>query len=366
MKSRILFVSCGRLLAELINSRIQPAVATRQFEKTFVFATSNGPVYEDVTYINIPPFLRRLKKNSPLKTLRLFCEFFQLLRYALKYKPLVIWGIYTLPYGLYSVIAARFSGSRSIVSVIGGTVEIETYYRLGALFKRLNLWQLRKADIVTVMGSKVLSYLLDHGIQREKLVIYPGAIDVSLFKHTEKEKSTDVLFVGTLRRLKGPDRVLQAVQELKQDFPDISCKIVGRGYLKDSLAQYVAVNHLENNVEILGFVDSTIPYFQDAKIAMIPSRSEGLPMVMLEAMSCGVVPVVSNVGSVTDVAVHGFNAMIVEDYLDIRAYYRCAKELLANPDKLGEMRANAIRTVKENYSVQAQSEIFGRIIGKLI
>jgi glycosyltransferase involved in cell wall biosynthesis len=198
------------------------------------------------------------------------------------------------------------------------------------------------------------------------LVLYPGAIDVDTFHPTEKEKSTDVLFVGTLRRLKGPDRVLEVVQRLKKEFPGISCKIVGKGHLKDSLTQYVSTNHLEDNVEILGFVESTIPYFQDAKITMIPSRSEGLPMVMLEAMGCGAVPIVSNVGNVSDVAVHGFNAMIVEDYLDIDSYCRCAKELLAHPDKLAEMRAHAVSTVREKYSVQPQSEIIGRVLGELM
>jgi glycosyltransferase involved in cell wall biosynthesis len=312
--------------------------------------------------VDLPDFLKKLKINNPLKLLRLFYEFFQLLLYSLKYDPEYIWGIYTLPYGLYSVIVSLIIKSKSIVSVIGGNVEIETYFRMGKMFKEVNLWLLKNADAVTTMGNKGFAYLLGHGIQKEKLEIYTGGIDISKFRYIDQKRKTDVLFVGALRELKGPDRVLKVILSLKEEFPNISCKIVGDGYLKDSLMQFVSQHKLNNNIEILGYVNSTIGYFQNSKIIIIPSESEGLPMVMLEAMSCGVVPIVSNVGNVSDVAIHGNNSMVVNNFLDINLYKFYARELLSNPDKLHEMRCNAIKTVKENYSVSIQAEVFHRII----
>ncbi len=77
---------------------------------------------------------------------------------------------------------------------------------------------------------------------------------------------------------------------------------------------------LSENVVFTGHIDDTESYFQRSKILVMPSRSEGLPTSMLEAMACGCVPVISNVGNVSDAATHSVNAFLINNYRDIKSF----------------------------------------------
>ena len=94
----------------------------------------------------------------------------------------------------------------------------------------------------------------------------------------------------------------------------------------------------------------------------MPSRSEGLPMAMLEAMSCGCVPVISNVGNVKDAAHDGENAFVVDDYLDIEAFVDRIHQLLDDEELRNEMSKNCVKLILEKYTLEKQTEIAKNII----
>ena len=109
-------------------------------------------------------------------------------------------------------------------------MEIETYSRFRWFLKRLNLWALKKTDLITTKGSVVNTYLNEHDIPSSKVLVYNGAINLEKFYFNPSiPKDIDVLFVGTFRNLKGPDRVLQMLALLKKDFPAIKACFIGAG-----------------------------------------------------------------------------------------------------------------------------------------
>ncbi len=97
----------------------------------------------------------------------------------------------------------------------------------------------------------------------------------------------------------------------------------------------------------------------------MPSRSEGLPTSMLEAMVCGCVPVVSNAGNISDVARHTENAFLINDYMDINSFAKYIHTLLSDEKLRTGMAQEGIRLVEEKYSAEEQSKIVDQIIGKL-
>ena len=151
---------------------------------------------------------------------------------------------------------------------------------------------------------------------------------------------------------------------LKKDFPAIKACFIGEGYLYKSCIDLARMLAISENVSFTGHIDDPANYFQRSKILVMPSRSEGLPTSMLEAMACGCVPVVSNVGNISDAASHSENAFLVNNYRDIKSFAKYIHILLSDENLRKEMAQEGIQTVKDNYSALQQSKIVDQMIQK--
>lgn len=360
-KNKKIFVVVGRLGTELIVSRVLPMLKAPYVSKVYIFSESEGIPIDGAEYFTVPKSIRNIKPFFLYKFIRIVFEFSQLLFYSVKINPSLIIGVYTLPCGLYSLIVSKITKIKCVISVIGGTIEVETYYKFKNFWKGLNLWMLRKSNIVTTMGSNVTKYLIRNGIKSDKIIQYTGAIDTKRFVSSNVYRDIDILFVGTLRNLKGPDRVIKVVNNLYQEISKIKAYIVGKGYLYNDLKKMINKLGLENHIKLESYVKTTVPYYQRAKLLIMPSRSEGLAMTMLEAMACGCVPIVSNVGNMTQAAHHNVNAMVVNDYTDIETFTKYAKELLMDKTKREMLSRNGYELVTEKYSVETQARIIENI-----
>jgi glycosyltransferase involved in cell wall biosynthesis len=127
-------------------------------------------------------------------------------------------------------------------------------------------------------------------------------IDLSLFqpkdRSTELSRKLRVIFVGRLEREKGPLNVLKVAEILR----DVEFIIVGYGSQMDLMVQIIKEKDL-SNVKMLGVVTHSdiSKFYKDADILLLPSYSEGMPIVMLEAMASEVPVIVSDVGAVSEI-----------------------------------------------------------------
>jgi glycosyltransferase involved in cell wall biosynthesis len=98
---------------------------------------------------------------------------------------------------------------------------------------------------------------------------------------------------GRLSREKGADVLLDAMPLVQAAMPDADLTLVGEGPLKpDLLAQRKQLG-LNEVVHLVGFQSNPFPYFKHADLFVLPSRFEGLPLVVLEALAVGT-PVVAS------------------------------------------------------------------------
>ncbi len=362
----IVFIVVGRLGKSLTVSKVMPFLATGRVSKVFVFRQEEGFPIPNTEYVTLPRWLLKFKPTPLSKALRFIWEPIQLWHYARKYKPALINGVFTLPKGLNATIVGLITQTPSVVSVIGGVVEITARGHFRNILKKVNLWMLRKCNVVTTKGFAVDNYIIERGIPREKIFTLNGSIDTEKFKYNPAiEKDIDILFVGTFRRLKGPDRVLRVIQKLKKDFPNIRAIFLGDGYLFSEIRQMVHDLELENHVQLQGHVDETLSWFQRAKCLLMPSRSEGLPTSMLEAMACGCVPLVSDVGNIREAAVHEVNSMIINDYRDEESFADFARRVLQEPVLREKLAQNGIDLIHKKYTPTKQGEIATSILNTL-
>lgn len=147
-----------------------------------------------------------------------------------------------------------------------------------------------------------------------------------------------VVAVGRLSPEKG-HRVLIEAAEIVRRRQDIRYLLVGDGSLRGSLSGLVAERRLEEHVRFLGFRNDIPEILSASDLLVLPSLSEGLPWVLLEAMAAGKPVIASDVGGVREVLVEGETGRLVPPG-DPQALANVLEELLAAGDeelqRLGE------------------------------
>jgi glycosyltransferase involved in cell wall biosynthesis len=123
----------------------------------------------------------------------------------------------------------------------------------------------------------------------------------------------DLLYVGALRPIKGPDVLLDAFAEIVKLKPEARLCIVGTGDMETELRRTVQRHGLEGNVALLGSIPylDLIEYYARAKVVVMPSRSEGLPNVALEAAIMGKPIVATDVGGLREAVANNESGLVV-------------------------------------------------------
>jgi glycosyltransferase involved in cell wall biosynthesis len=170
-------------------------------------------------------------------------------------------------------------------------------------FRRINKSILERTDsAVCVSKELVKEARKTFGI---KCLCIPNGVDTARFRPLGVERDIDVLFVGMFREEKGLDTLLETLGSFKREPP--RTVLVGKGPLRGWLGREIERRKLSKRVTVKGFVSNErLPaLLSRSRTFVLPSRTEGLSMALLEAMACGVVPVVTDVGGNADVVGKG-------------------------------------------------------------
>ncbi len=363
---KTIFIVVGRLGKNLVQSKILPVSESGIFTKIYVFSEENGINVKGVKYIILPSLIRRLRPTYLKRIVRILYEPLQLIVYSWRYRPSIIHGYFTNPKGLNSLIASKLTKTHCVISIIGGKEEVETAFFLKQISRPFVLWMLKNATHVTTKGKKDNEYLIRSGVDKDKISVFNGAIDLERFKYNGELKDIDIIFAGIFDKFKGALRALSVVQNVIIKLPEIRAVFIGKGPLFIEVIQEAAKRGLTNNVDFSGFVNDVPAYFKRSKILLFPSSNEGLSTAMLEAMACRCVPITSDVGNQTEAAVHEYNSIVINDYNDLETFSSQITRLLTDKNTLNILAENAERTILTKYSPQVQSQICKRFYTPLV
>lgn len=151
-------------------------------------------------------------------------------------------------------------------------------------YRELESYQI--ADYIAIASQHVARSFYKHNYPKEKLFINPYGVDLSMFKPLSKvEKKYDVIMVGGWSYRKGCDLIVGALK-------DTDLKFLHVGAIVDvefpTLPNFTHVDSVDQT--------SLVNYYNMAKIALLPSREEGLAMVQAQAIACNL-PLVGSVDS---------------------------------------------------------------------
>ena len=163
-----------------------------------------------------------------------------------------------------------------------------------------------------------------------------------------------ILFVGSLKELKSPDVLLNAYIQLGKQYIEknnIKLIFVGEGVLKESLIKQVNSNDLSQRVIFTGNISyfKVSYYYKIADIYVIPSKFEGTPKSLLEAMFNKLPIIGSNVNGINNIIIHNTNGMLFkEDHInELEAHIRT---LLNDEEKADYLAKAACKTYKKSFS----------------
>ncbi|MDQ3930669.1 MAG: glycosyltransferase, partial [Chloroflexota bacterium] len=241
------------------------------------------------------------------------------LRLAGEFKPDVMHVFFGMPTGPVGLAVNRLKGIPYLLSLRGDDVPGRQGGAL-ALAHRL-MWPLTlqvwsRASRLVVNGEG-LKQRAENTLPRRPIQLVPNGVDTELFRpRTERETSETVhlLFVGRLHRQKGLDYLLRGIAALPPNLRQrVQLELVGSGPAEEELRALVGTLCLGTIVRFRGWVPrhEIAPHYAAADIFVFPSFEEGMPNVVLEAMSSGNPVVATDIPGVRELVQSESNGLLV-------------------------------------------------------
>ena len=278
-----------------------------------------------VHVVRIPGF----GSGIPLDWLRVYDSLRRLIRTL---QPAVIHIPLQWPYrNLLSLSAARMGRVKYIVQfhlVPPPSMFYPERYLLGPLAGRL----LRSADFLATVSEgnrrKLLqTFRLDprsikvvvNGLEFDEMIACPDADVARLREKMDAAGKSIVAVVARLARQKDHITLINAAPEILKAHPGTVFAIAGDGPLREKLERKVADLGVETSFRFLGNIREIPALLHAADIFVLPTRFEGFPLTVMEAMAAGKGIVVSRVDGVEDLVEHGRTGLLVEigDHRDL-------------------------------------------------
>lgn len=147
-------------------------------------------------------------------------------------------------------------------------------------------------------------------------------------------------YVGRLSAEKGPDQFLDAVLPLCRQRPSLQAILIGDGSMDDELRERVIAAGVGQQVHFAGYQSDVADWLARLSVLVISSRTEGTPMVLLEAMRAGTPVAAFAVGGIPDVVVDGEHGLLASPG-DSAALAGCLSRLLDEPGLASRLAAAA-------------------------
>jgi len=196
---------------------------------------------------------------------------------------------------------------------------------------------LRAVDAITAVSTHVARELGSYGINARDVGVIGNGVDPDVFRPDDTEVSEgSILYVGRLTARKGLPILMDAVALLREEGVRVAVWLVGKGPLEDQLRRRASRLGLRaDQVTFHGFVPvhRLLEIYRRSNVVVVPSRYEGLPTTLLEAMSCAKPVVAADSPGISEVISHGTDGWLVR------------------PDSAPSL-AEGIRVVLEDYDLQ--------------
>src|SRR3989344_1793913 len=271
-----------------------------------------GKIYEESKYLKIhrlswPDFnlIFRLENYPILKFAYLFSGLFLdcLIFLIISYKKINVIQAHGFIAAMAAVLLGKLFKKRVVINT-------HVAFKLNNNFITNAIkWTLLNSDQILVLTQDIKTALIRIGIPANKIIIYHYWVNQKIFniqkssrKKLNWQNKFTVLFVGRLIEVKG----IKTIFYLAKNLRNVKFVIVGIGPLAEEIKQACLGF---KNIEFLGKIDNkNLPiYYSASSVLLIPSKiidqeyEEGIPRVLIEALSCGLPIISTHSGGISNV-----------------------------------------------------------------
>lgn len=225
--------------------------------------------------------------------------------------------IFTKMLGKKAVLIATGSGFESAKMIYG-----RRFFGLGGvifsnIIKIFEIINYTLSDKIIVYSKISINQLrLENHIG--KIAISPEHfLDYKIFTNDNNinQRNNLIGYIGRLSEEKGALNFTRAIPIILKTKSEVDFKIIGDGDLRNKIGKYLDDNNLNDIVKITGWIPhNKIPYcLNELKLVVLPSYTEGLPNLMLEAMACGTPVLATAVGTIPSIIRDGETGFIMEN-----------------------------------------------------
>jgi glycosyltransferase involved in cell wall biosynthesis len=225
------------------------------------------------------------------------------------------------------------------------------------IFKPIIHQTLKKASKVICVSHDLKNITMQTTADEKNVVFIPPGINLGEFKPHNKheirkklhidQKSFIAIYVGNLKKIKNVNTLINIIRQISEKH-QIRLIIIGDGPEKRKLLRKVETLGM-HNVYFYGSINhAEMPYYLSASDLMIlPSKSEGLPMCIQEAMACGTPVIANDVGGVSWLLQNGKNGVLTKDENEIHS---ALESFLSDPSLLNKYRNNSLSFARRHLS----------------
>jgi glycosyltransferase involved in cell wall biosynthesis len=287
------------------------------------------------------------------------------------------------------VIHANLANAHTLAGVVGrltNTPAVATLHSRTLWIQELSVTRLTGMNLITVCQEAYWQALAT-GLPPERVSLIRNGVDTARFAPSRSGAAfraslglgADVQLVGFVGRMsweKGPDKFVHAASRIRQQLPDVHFAMVGEGHVEPDIRHIIEETGMGDRVHMVGLrrdVENVYPAFD---LLIQTSRSEAMPLALLEGMASGVPVVALAVGGVAELVGGGTTGALINpgDWPGVASHYPgdtegialAAADLLRNPVRLKEMGAAARARVESQFdlrgSVAETSALFERLV----
>ena len=284
------------------------------------------------------------------------------------FKPDITFAFFGLPSGAVAWLLKIILGIPYVVSLRGGDVpgfrpyDFWLYHKLAIPFLHV-IWRNASTVVANSKGLRDLATAFDSTIH---ILIVPNGVDLERFSLSRHDWSPPrILSVGRVVYQKGFDLALLALAGLKD--LEWEWRIAGDGPQLPALQAMIQKHNLQKRVHFLGWqtADQLKKQYAEANLFLFPSRHEGMPNAVLEAMASGLPVVATSIAGNEELVVKGETGALVP-VEDVAALREALRPFLIQAEMREKMGSAARLRVEQSYPWTRVADEYQSILEKAL
>lgn len=299
---------------------------------------------------------------------RHFGKIFRGISFCKKNNIDIIVGVLNTPHGYIGRVIGKVTGVPFVYMTIAGHRE---FWLGGPLLEKFRIAFFKKSPAITVTGNQTKNYLLKKGFDSTKIFVLPNLpnpyfneLTINLNRH----RKYDIVSFSRIDTNKNLILLVKAIAKLKENGIVPNVAVAGDGDQLQNIIDATKKYNVQECFDFLGYIskmEDKVRIYSDSKIFISCSKGEGFPVSLLEAMGCGCIPVVSNVGDIVDVINHGENGYVFDDTDNEEEVATLLLLVLSKAPEDYKKMVHSVIDIKQQISVERNGEIWRDIFNSV-